>query len=132
MFSPIQIPSFITKQIILDIVEMVEKGDIECAHLGIIFLSYLRNICILLSILSFILRILYFSKMHISVLVSLSYLMDFLIAVDFLCCDKLKAGVEEKIKEKIDETNWREVLAYTKDIIGLENTTKAALETIIK
>lgn len=98
-YSPIRIPSFITKQIILDLVEMVEKGDMECAHL---------------------------------VLVSLSYLLDFLIAVDFLCCDKLKASVEEKIREKIDETNWREVLAYTKDIIGLENTTRAALEPIIK
>ena len=71
--------------------------------------------------------------MHISVLVSLSYLIDFLIAMDFLCCDKLKSGVEEKIKEKIDETNWREVLAYSERIIGLGNTTKAALEkTIIK
>jgi len=75
------------------------KGDLECAHL---------------------------------VLVSLSYLLDFLIAVDFLGCDKLKSSVEEKIKEKIDETNWREVLGYTKDIIGLENTTKAALEHIMK
>ena len=32
--SPIQIPSFITKQMILDLVEMVEKDDMECAHLG--------------------------------------------------------------------------------------------------
>ena len=69
---------------------------------------------------------------NVSVLVSLSYLLDFLIAVDFLCCDKLKASVHEKIKEKIDETNWREVLAYTKDIIGLDKTTRAALEPIIK
>ena len=67
-----------------------------------------------------------------SVLVSLSYLLDFLIAVDFLGCDKLKSSVENKIKEKIDETNWREVLSYTKDIMGLENTTKAALEHIMK
>ena len=63
---------------------------------------------------------------------SLSYLLDFLIAVDFLGCDKLKSSVENKIKEKIDETNWREVLSYTKDIMGLENTTKAALEHIMK
>lgn len=35
--SPILIPSFITKQIILDLVEMVEKGDMECAHLGTYF-----------------------------------------------------------------------------------------------
>ena len=120
--GPIPIPPFITKQIILDLVEMVEKGDMECAHLGKtnhfmgkvfrdIFLRQASNV---------------------SVLVSLSYLLDFLIAVDFLCCDKLKASVEEKIKEKIDETNWREVLAYTKDIIGLDNTTRAALEPIIK
>ena len=32
--SPIPIPSFIKKQIILDLVEMVEKDDMECAHLG--------------------------------------------------------------------------------------------------
>ena len=32
--SPILIPSFITKQMILDLVEMVEKDDMECAHLG--------------------------------------------------------------------------------------------------
>ena len=58
-----------------------------------------------------------------SVLVSLSYLLDFLIAVDFLGCDKLKSSVEN---------NWREVLSYTKDIMVLENTTKAALEHIMK
>jgi len=97
--SPILIPSFITKQMILDLVEMVEKDDMECAHL---------------------------------VLVSLSYLLDFLVALDFLCCDKLKAGVEERIKERITETNWREVLTFTKDIMGLDNTTRAALEPILK
>ena len=32
--SPIVIPSFITKPMILDLVEMVEKDDMECAHLG--------------------------------------------------------------------------------------------------
>ena len=32
--SPIDIPSFITKPMILDLVEMVEKDDMECAHLG--------------------------------------------------------------------------------------------------
>ena len=58
-----------------------------------------------------------------SVLVSLSYLLDFLIAVDFLGCDKLKSSVE---------TNWREVLNYIKDIMVLENTTKTALEHIMK
>ena len=73
-----------------------------------------------------------FNVICFSVLVSLSYLLDFLIAVDFLGCDKLKSSVENKIKEKIDETNWREVLSYTKDIMGLENTTKAALEHIMK
>ena len=59
-------------------------------------------------------------------------MLDFLIAVDFLGCDKLKSSVADKIKEKINEANWREVLSYTKDIIGLENTTKAALEHIMK
>ena len=32
--SPIPVPSFITKQMILDLIEMVEKDDMECAHLG--------------------------------------------------------------------------------------------------
>ena len=32
--SPITIPSFISEQIILDLVEMVEKGDMKCNHLG--------------------------------------------------------------------------------------------------
>ena len=68
----------------------------------------------------------------LAVLVSLSYLLDFLIAVDFLGCERIKASVEDKIREKIDETNWREILSYTKDIIGLENTTKAALEHVMK
>ena len=63
---------------------------------------------------------------------SLSYLLDFLVALDFLCCDKLKAGVEERIKERITETNWRDVLTFTKDIMGLDNTTRAALEPILK
>ena len=59
-------------------------------------------------------------------------MLDFLVALDFLCCDKLKAGVEERIKERIDETNWREVLTLTQDFIGLDNTTGAALEPIFK
>jgi len=97
--SPILVPAFITKQMILDLVEMVEKDDMDCAHL---------------------------------VLVSLSYLLDFLVAVDFLCCDKLKAGVEKKIRTQISKDNWREVLTFTRDIMGLDNTTRAALEPIIK
>ena len=32
--SPILVPAFITKQMILDLVEMVEKDDMDCAHLG--------------------------------------------------------------------------------------------------
>ena len=60
---------------------------------------------------------------------SLSFL---LVALDFLCCDKLKAGVEERIKERIDENNWMEVLTFTKDYMGLDNTTGAALEPILK
>ena len=67
----------------------------------------------------------------ISVLVSLSYLLDFLIAVDFLGCDAIKSSVEEKIKEKIDESNWVEVFKYTKRIMGLETTTKHALEHLM-
>ena len=98
-YSPITIPSFITEQIILDLVEMVEKGDMEC-----------------------------FTLLN----TSLSYLLQFLVAVDFLCCDKLKAGVEERIKKRISKDNWREVLTCTKDIMGLGDTTRAALEPFIK
>ena len=59
-------------------------------------------------------------------------MLDFLVALDFLCCDKLKAGVEERIKERINRTNWREVLTFTKDFMGLDNTTWATLENIFK
>jgi len=96
--SPIPVPEFISRQIVLDWVEIVEKEDTECAHL---------------------------------VLVSLSYLLDFLIAVDFLGCEEIKSSVEEKIKEKIDESNWVEVFKYTKGIMGLETTTKHALEHLM-
>jgi len=93
--SPIPIPEFISRQIMLDLVEMVEIGDWECAHL---------------------------------ILVSLSYLLDFLIALDFLGCDKLKTVVEEKVKEKLDDSNCRDVLHYTKDILGLDNTVRNVIE----
>ena len=70
---------------------------------------------------------------NFSVLASLSYLLQFLVAVDFLCCDKLKAGVEERIKERIEENNnFMEVLTVTKDYIGLHDTTRTALEPLIK
>ena len=72
------------------------------------------------------------SNIDVSVLVSLSYLLDFLVAVDFLCCDEIKAGVEKKIRTQISKDNWREVLTFTRDIMGLDNTTRAALEPIIK
>ena len=39
--SPITIPSFISEQMILDLVEMVEKGDMKCHHLGkLVILSF--------------------------------------------------------------------------------------------
>ena len=66
------------------------------------------------------------------VLVSLSYLLDFLIAVDFLGCLDLKATVEQRIKDRINEANWRGVYDYTKDIIGLFNTTRHAIEFVDK
>ena len=83
----------------LDLVEMVEKGDWECADL---------------------------------ILVSLSYLLDFLIAVDFLGCDKLKAVIEKKVKDKLSDSNWRDVLHYTENILGLDTTVKHTLEYICK
>jgi len=97
--SPIPIPAFISRQIMLDLVEMVEKGDWECAHL---------------------------------ILVSLSYLLDFLIAVDFLGCDKLKCVIEEKVKDKLSDSNWLDVLNYTKNILGLDNTVKDTIEYLCK
>ena len=57
-------------------------------------------------------------------------MLDFLVAVDFHCCDKFKAGVE-RIKERIDHTNCMEVLTYTKDFMGLDNITSAALAVSI-
>lgn len=96
--GPIPMPEFISRQILLDWVEMVEKGDTECAHL---------------------------------VLVSLSYLLDFLIAVDFLGCDQIKLSVEQKIRDKIDDSNWFEVFKYTRGIMGLETTTKDALQQLM-
>ena len=70
---------------------------------------------------------------NFSVLASLSYLLQFLVAVDFLCCDKLKAGVEKRIKERIDQNNnYMEVLTVTKDYMGLHDTTRDALEPFIK
>ena len=70
---------------------------------------------------------------NFSALASLSYLLSFLVAVDFLCCDKLKAGVEESIKERIEENNnFMEVLTVTKDYMGLQDTTRVALEPFIK
>ena len=68
----------------------------------------------------------------ISVLVCLSYLLDFLKAVDFLGCEEIKSSLEEKIKEKIDENNWVEVFKYTKRIMGLQKTTKHALEQLTR
>jgi len=97
--SPIPIPSFISRQIMLDLVEMVEKGDWECAHL---------------------------------ILVSLSYLLDFLIAVDFLGCDKMKCVIEEKVKDKLSDSNWVDVLNYTKNILGLDTTVKDTIEFLCR
>jgi len=97
--SPIPIPAFISRQIMLDLVEMVEKGDWECAHL---------------------------------ILVSLSYLLDFLIAVDFLGCDKLKCVIEEKVKGKLSDSNWIDVLNYTKNILGLDKTVKDTIGYLCK
>ena len=81
----------------LDLVEIVEKADWECAHL---------------------------------ILVSLSYLLDFLIAVDFLGFENLKAGLEMKVKDKISDANWRYVLNYIKHIPGLANTIKHSMKPI--
>jgi len=66
------------------------------------------------------------------ILVSLSYLLDFLIAVDFLGCDKLKAVIEEKVKDKLNDSNWIDVLHYTENILGLDSTVKHTLEFICK
>jgi len=95
--GPIPISTFITRQIMLDLVEMVEKDDRECAHL---------------------------------ILVSLPYLLDFLIAVDFLGCENLKTVLEKKVKDKISDSNWRDVLNYIKHIPGLVNTFKHCIKFI--
>lgn len=95
--SPIPVPSFITRQIVMDLVEVVEKGDEECAHL---------------------------------VLVSISYLLDFLIAVDFLGCQAVKSVVEEMVRSKISDSNWREIMDYTLPIPGLLNTSRHTVQFV--
>jgi hypothetical protein len=98
--TAIPVPDFISKQIMLDLVEIVEKDDTaECAHL---------------------------------VLVSLSYLLDFLIAVDFLGFQEIKATVETRVKEHINDSTWKDVFHYTKDIIGLFNTSRHAVEHVCR
>ena len=98
--NPIPVPSFISKQIVLDLVEIIERGDTsQCAHL---------------------------------VLVSLSYLLDFLIAVDFLGFTEVKDTVEERVKMHINDTTWKDIFHYTKDIIGLFNTTCHTIEYVCK
>ena len=49
----------------------------------------------------------------------------------FCCDDDLKSRVVEKIKMKIDETNWKEVLHKTMTIPGLKNVAMAALKSTI-
>ena len=98
--SPIPVPNFISRQIVLDLVEIIERGDTsQCAHL---------------------------------VLVSLSYLLDFLIAVDFLGFTEVKDTVEGRVKMHINDTTWKEIFHYTKDIIGLFNTTCHSIEYVCK
>jgi len=98
--NPIPVPNFISRQIVLDLVEIIERGDTnQCAHL---------------------------------VLVSLSYLLDFLIAVDFLGFTEVKDTVEERVKMHINDTTWKEIFHYTKDIIGLFNTTCHTIEYVCK
>ena len=98
--NPIPVPDFISRQIVLDLVEIIERGDTaQCAHL---------------------------------VLVSLSYLLDFLIAVDFLGFTEVKDTVEGRVKMQINDKTWKEVFHYTKDIIGLFNTTRHTIEYVCK
>jgi len=61
------------------------------------------------------------------VLASLSYLLDFVIVVDFLGFTKIQAAVEERIRERITDESWRIVLDYSKDKIGLFNVMKHAI-----
>jgi len=97
--GPIPVPEFISRQIMLDLVEIVEKGIKECAHL---------------------------------VLVSQSYLLDFLIAMDFLGCLGVQSAIEDIIQHQITESNWREVFNYTKNIPGTYNTACQAIEFVCK
>jgi hypothetical protein len=97
--SPIPVPEFITRQVVLDLLEVVERGDLECAHL---------------------------------VLVSLSYLLDFLRAVDFLGCQQVKTGVEELVRQRITELTWRPILKYSKHIPGLLNTSRDVVQFLCK
>jgi len=74
----------------------------------------------------------FISRQIVLDLVSLSYLLDFLIAVDFLGFTEVKDTVEGRVKMHINDTTWKEIFHYTKDIIGLFNTTCHSIEYVCK
>ena len=86
----IPVPDFISLQIILDLIEIVEKGDtLQCSHLSP-------------------------SSLH--------YLVDFLVAMDFLDCSEVKTAVEKLVRKHINSATWKVVFDFTKNIPGLFTT----------
>ena len=57
-------------------------------------------------------------------LASVSYLMEFFLAMDFLGCDSLRDSVERRILERITKSNCSEVLTF------VENRGRLCLEKI--
>ena len=40
--------------------------------------------------------------------------------MDFLGCEQLKAVIEQKVKDKLSDSNWKDVLNYTKNLLSLD------------
>ena len=57
-------------------------------------------------------------------LASVSYLMEFFLAMDFMGCDSLRDSVEKRILERITKSNCSEVLTF------VENRGRLCLEKI--
>ena len=92
----IPLPNFISRQIVLDLIEIVETDDTkECSHL---------------------------------VLSSIYYLLDFLVTLDFLGCSEVKMAVEELVRQRINDTNWKMIFDFAKDAIGLQTTAEDAIK----
>lgn len=176
--NPIPVPNFISRQIVLDLVEIIERGTITIVYISMLRMEYRLDLTLKYLLLWMLMNhkeriienhaketyVLWMEsdrfllndrddevivinqeliKLNVLilgdtgqcahlVLVSLSYLLDFLIAVDFLGFTEVKDTVEERVKMHINDASWKEIFHYTKDIIGLFNTTCHTIEYVCK